>query len=256
MRTIRWLKEHWKNCKNPLPPRGGFDYELRTTNYKILLPVTILIFNFILKPGIMIFCPTCGKAIPVDSKFCTFCGVLIPAVEFDETVETNKVVSAVETHTVQGERQVEDGKPLYTTANFFSSPGFWGSILVLAGFFLPWLIRDTSRMSGLQLASMDYEPWKLVLLLFPLSAFILLIQSLTGSLPAGLSGFFKFIPFLLLLAFFAIMVFGVSDESDIKKYGLDSHDLSILIKMIGIGIWATTIGSLLMLFHKKYTRIA
>jgi len=203
----------------------------------------------------MIFCPTCGNAIPADSKFCTFCGALIPAVELDEMVET-KVVPDVETHTLQGERLVDNGRPLFTPANFFSSPGFWGSILVLTGFFLPWLLRDTARMSGLQLASTDYEPWKLVLLLFPVSAFILLIQSLTGALPAGLSGFFKFIPFLLLLAFFAIMVFGVSDESNIKKYGLDFHDLSILIKMIGIGIWATTIGSLLMLFHKKYTQVA
>jgi hypothetical protein len=145
----------------------------------------------------MIYCPSCGKSIPADSKFCTFCGALVPTVEPDKPVEKEivreRVVPVTETRTVTRE-VIDDGRPLYTPANFFSSPGFWGSVLVLGGFFLPWL-RDNTAATGLQLVRSNYEPWKLVLLLFPLSAFIVLIQSLTGALPAGLSGFFKFVPF-------------------------------------------------------------
>ena len=229
----------------------------------------------------MIYCPSCGKSIPADSKFCTFCGALIPATEVSETVETKKVVP-VETHpvkpvedtspvrpveetlpvtpveetrTVRRERVLRDGRPLYSPAGFISSPGFWGSILIMAGFFLTWF-NDTAGTSGLQLVRTDYEQWKLVLLLFPISAFIVFIQSLTGALPAGLSGFFKFIPFLLLIAFAAVMVLGRTDESQPNKYGMDFHDIPRFFKWIGIGLWLTIIGSLLMLFHKKYIRIA
>jgi hypothetical protein len=205
----------------------------------------------------MIYCPSCGKSIPADSKFCTFCGALIPTVEPDKPVEKEivreRVVPVTETRTVTRE-VIDDGRPLYTPANFFSSPGFWGSVLVLGGFFLPWL-RDNTAATGLQLVRSNYEPWKLVLLLFPLSAFIVLIQSLTGALPAGLSGFFKFVPFLVLIAFFALMTMGSSDDGTVKKYALDFHDIPALIKMIGIGLWITIVGSLFMLFHKKYTRI-
>jgi endogenous inhibitor of DNA gyrase (YacG/DUF329 family) len=201
----------------------------------------------------MIYCPSCGKSIPADSKFCTFCGALVPTVEVNKTVEPERVVPVVETRTVTRE-VVDDGRPLYTPANFFSSPGFWGSILVIGGFFLPWL-RDDSAATGLQLVRNNYEPWKLVLLLFPLSAFIVLIQSLTGALPAGLSGFFKFVPFLVLIGFVALMTLGSSDDGTSKKYVLDFHDIPALIKTIGIGLWITIVGALFMLFHKKYTRI-
>jgi hypothetical protein len=202
----------------------------------------------------MIYCPSCGKSIPADSKFCTFCGALIPPVEVSKIVEKEKVVPAVETKTVSRERIVGDGRPLYTPANFITSMGFWGSTLVLGGFFLPW-VRDTVGMSGYQMFRTNPETWRYILLLFPLSAFIILIQSLTGALPAGMSGFFKFVPFLLLIAFVAIMAFGASDDSNAKKYGLDFRDLAILFKMIGIGLWATIVGALLMLFHKKYMRV-
>ena len=202
----------------------------------------------------MIYCPSCGKSLPADSKFCTFCGAAIPTVEVKKTTEPVKVVSPAETRTVTREREIVDSRPMYTPANFFNSPGFWGSILVLAGFFLPWL-RGTAGATGLQLVQNDFEQWKLVLLLFPISAFIIFIQSLTGALPAGLSGFFKFIPFLLLIAFVAIMVMGNTDTTVKNKYGLDFHDLPNLVKIIGIGLWATIIGALFMLFHKKYMRV-
>ena len=78
----------------------------------------------------MIYCLSCGKSIPDDSKFCTFCGTPTPVVDPKQpnlaTASTNKPIDVSRTQTVRK-----------TSNEFYKDPGFWGGILVIAGFFLP-----------------------------------------------------------------------------------------------------------------------
>lgn len=177
----------------------------------------------------MIYCSNCGKEIPQDSKFCTYCGaqvVAAPVTNPDPTVPISH-------------RRYS----FSTNSDFFRSPAFWGSILVLVGFFLPWF-KSSGNLSALNIVTQEYSPGKLLLILFPFCALYTLIDTISGFLPGRAGGLFRFMPFILVIVYIALFLSGYKNSSSIT-----SSNLKDLVSQVGIGIWFTLIGSLFMLFH-------
>ncbi|MEO6327983.1 MAG: zinc ribbon domain-containing protein [Ginsengibacter sp.] len=187
----------------------------------------------------MIYCSNCGKSIPADSKFCTFCGAAVPAI-LTENVAPKTARSrpyAFADH----------------RGDFIRSAGFWGSLLVLAGFFLPWL-HGTANLTGLEMVTNGFKVGKYILLIFPLCGLFILTDSLTNFLPSGAAILFKVLPFLLLLVFVILILMG-NKQHAINLTRINVDNLESFAKITAIGLWLTVIGSIIMLGHKKYTRV-
>jgi hypothetical protein len=186
----------------------------------------------------MIYCPNCGKSIPDDSKFCAFCGAAVPAMIIEKVAQKT---AKSRPYTFADHR-----------ADFIKSAGFWGSILVLVGFFLPWL-HNTANISGLDIVTLGHKAGRYTLLVFPLCAFFILIDSFTNFLPSGAAIFFKVLPFLLLIVIIILVIMG-DKQTAINTTNIASNNLEYLVKITGIGMWLTIIGAIIMLAHKKYKR--
>ncbi len=180
----------------------------------------------------MIYCANCGKEVPQDSKFCTYCGAQIVA----------------DTTNISGKRVVTNQHAVSTTSNFFRSPAFWGSILVMVGFFLPWF-KNGENLSGFTIVTQQYSPAKLLLILFPFCALYTLIDTISGFLPGRAGGFFRFLPFILVVIYVALFLSGYKNSST-----LNSAHLKDLLNQMSIGIWFILIGSIFMLFHFSKSR--
>src|SRR5438045_3081587 len=77
----------------------------------------------------MIYCSSCGKAVPDGSNFCTFCGAAIAVIDPQKptmVTPSPEPRQAVATNTMAGKNA------------FYTNVGFWGALLLLAGFFLPF----------------------------------------------------------------------------------------------------------------------
>jgi hypothetical protein len=221
----------------------------------------------------MIYCTHCGKEILADSQYCPFCGAHVDVVNktVTEPVKTEQVVTEpmkterVVTEPVRTERVVTE--PVVTNiykgtsgthrhTEFFLNPGFWGSVLVLVGFFLPIKnISETNLLnSGTSLFNIvdemgSSDPAVYLYLVFPVSALVILIQSLTHAMPAFIPIIFKILS-LFFLVLFAYVIF-----KNPAEYNIPTNDMSALFPSIGLGVWATVIGTILMLFYKKYRRV-
>jgi hypothetical protein len=186
----------------------------------------------------MIYCSNCGRSIPADSKFCAFCGAAVPAI----------ITEKLQTKTVKS-RPYEFADH---SKDFIRSAGFWGSLLVLAGFFLPW-VRNTANDSAFNIIMHGHMLGRLTLLIFPLCALFILLDSFTNFLPSGAAVFFKVLPLLLLIAIIFLIVTGKQTTPGINS--INTTKLENIAKATAVGLWLTTVGSLIMAAHKKYKRI-
>ncbi len=187
----------------------------------------------------MIYCSKCGKSIPADSKFCVFCGAEVPAFIPDKAT----------TQTIRS-------RPYAFTdhrKDFIRSAGFWGSLLVLAGFFLPWLHGNAST-SGLGFITHGTRLGNYTLFIFPICALFILIDSFTNFLPSGAATLFKILPILLLITIIVLILMG-NKQHAINVSRLTTSNFVNLVKNTSIGMWLTVIGAIIMLAHKKYKRI-
>src|SRR5437588_12308072 len=79
----------------------------------------------------MVYCQNCGKAVPDGSVYCTFCGtpvaVIDPAQPNLAKAPGNKPVDVSKTEVKRK-----------TINEFYKDIGFWGAVITLAGFFLPY----------------------------------------------------------------------------------------------------------------------
>ena len=188
----------------------------------------------------MIYCLSCGKEIPSDSKFCTFCGAPTPTVDPRQpnlaTASTQKPVDVSRTETSRK-----------TINEFYKDAGFWGGLLVLAGFFLPFFSNNSASIFDAVQAEAPVDKIVLLWLIFPISGLFMLLHSLRA-MPGILAIFFSF------LAVVALIYWGYIMFSERTKY-FGSEDISAIIKTVGIGLWATAVGTLLLLFHNRHTRV-
>ncbi len=220
----------------------------------------------------MIYCLNCGKGIPDQSKFCTFCGTTVALANMDtpnvivpsslEQATTSPVVESTTPPVTQQTAQpfVQQTQPPVTpqymdmnvtrTASvvpqnqFYKNAGFWGAVLTLAGFFLPFLNGNDASFYYLVSDLAPAKPELYMYLVFPVSAAILIIQGLTGVLPKFLIVIFKILPLLMLI----LLVIGASESG--SNLGFMGDDVGTILKNIGIGLYMTVIGTIFMLFFR------
>lgn len=188
----------------------------------------------------MIYCLNCGKGIPDESKFCTFCGTPTPQVDPQKpNIATPPPVT----------RQHVDVNATHTTTTgtkneFYKNVGFWGAVITFIGFFLPYVNSVDASFYYLVTDYGATKPEVYLYLIFPVSAIVLIIQGLTGILPKFLIVIFKILP-LLMLVLFAV---GISQNN--SSFGFMGNDVQSILTAIGIGLYMTVIGTLLMLFFR------
>ena len=153
----------------------------------------------------MTYCSNCGKDLPVDSKFCPSCGTTIPTLVNTnddnirrEPIRTEPIrTEPVITQPVRSERVVTSSAELNrdhikrTTVNeFYKDAGFWGSLLVLAGFFLPFFSMDGKSLFDTVQDKAATESTVLIWLAFPAAALVVLLHSLIGGWPGIITTLF------------------------------------------------------------------
>lgn len=231
----------------------------------------------------MIYCLNCGKGIPDQSKFCTFCGT--PTAQVDPQnpgvatpYTTSQPDIPVEQQPVNpvppppqfrstpppppqqfvtpnyqaGQQQQYVAptpaqqyvrtQPVTTKNEFYKNVGFWGALLTVIGFFLPYVNGYDFSFYYLVSDLAADKPELYLYLIFPVSGAVLLIQALTGILPRFIVVIFKVLPILML----ALFTLGISNNS--SSFGFMGNDVGSVLKNIGIGLYMIVIGSILMLF--------
>ena len=184
----------------------------------------------------MIYCSSCGKAIPDESKFCTFCGTAMAV------VDPQKPVGETTTH-----EPLQTAAPNTASATknaFYTNAGFWGALLLLAGFFLPFYHEfiDNTDPSLVQMATNNNSSGGVLLFfLYPLTAIVLIVQGLAYPFPPVMVNILKILPLLLL-----VFCFGA-----VMREGNAENSLSLFFKAGRIGMYAILLGSMLVLFFRR-----
>ena len=192
----------------------------------------------------MIYCSTCGKEIPADSQYCPFCGAHVPEVvnrtSSSEPVRTEKVITrpADVSHNFTTKKTINE---------FYKDAGFWGGLILIAGFFLPFFTKDGASLYDGVRTTMDTDKVILLWLIFPVSGLFMLLHSI-NTFPHFLAIFFSF------FAVVALIYWGYVMFSDRMKY-FGSEDFFTIIKTVGVGLWATVLGTILLLFHHRHIKV-
>ena len=132
---------------------------------------------------------------------------------------------------------------------FYKNVGFWGAVITLVGFFLPYENINYLSLYNLIIEYSRESTAMYLYLIFPVSAIILIIQALSGALPKFLIVIFKILPVLLLiLVLAAIAIIGSSFLN--KGYQLNNNDIGFALSSIGVGVYMTIVGIILMLFFR------
>ena len=201
----------------------------------------------------MLYCSNCGKPIPDESKFCSYCGTARPVAgtpnpEQAQPPPSSQPVQPVPSATqnpqvvttVSGTTQPA-AKPA-TGVFAFNNVGFWGAIMLLVGFFLPFYQTYYGTISLSQMAtSADNNAGRILLFLLPVSAAILIIQGLTYAFPPIIHNIAKILPLLLIV--FTLGAIIREDET--------GGSLEVFFQIAQIGVYLTLLGSLLMLFFRR-----
>lgn len=140
--------------------------------------------------------------------------------------------------------------------NPINTSAFWGSVLVLAGFFLPWLqILGWGSINGAKIAGFiadsggDNSAYSIIFYLFPVSAAIFLISAFTGKV-SDFASVVRFIPLILLIITVVIVVSKI-DNADIDRDYSSINISTDMFQIIGIGFILTVLGSVMMCFYPK-----
>lgn len=189
----------------------------------------------------MIYCLNCGKGIPDDSKFCTFCGTPTAVVDPKHpnlaTAPPHKAVDVSRNYTSRR-----------TVNEFYKDAGFWGAILVLIGFFLPFFSQSGNSLFAAVQANASSDPLVLIWLIFPVAALAVILHNFVPGWPGMITTLFIILVLLALVLF--IYVVGKNPATY-----FNTTDASVIMKTAGIGMWATLLGTILLLFHNRHTKV-
>jgi hypothetical protein len=129
---------------------------------------------------------------------------------------------------------------------------------LILGFFLPWIASFVGNLSAFDFILYTYKDYfndvsendvsdlVLILLIFPISGLIVLISNLSRNPNLNARTIFSVLPVITLIIFF---IWLDSEKSGVFYW--DFEDFSL--KGIGLGLWLTLIGSILLPFGLKKT---
>jgi hypothetical protein len=150
----------------------------------------------------------------------------------------------------QQEHPTEDVQPAATKSSIKLTAGLIGAILLLVGFFTPWVSALIYSVSAFDIvfgiAGKEAGAERFVFLILPLVGILFLIHAFVKKMDAGLINVIKFAPLLLVVIYTVRIIYYIN-----KDGGLRSGDFSQMIQMFGIGIWCTLIGAIVLCFHKE-----
>ncbi len=141
-----------------------------------------------------------------------------------------------------------------TTRVFFMNPAFWGSLMIIGGFFTNWLNYRYGNITGWTILTTGKDiiqaPDKNHIGIFLLGALVMIALSAIicflyairlGRRPAVFS-FFKILPLLIIVAFGAFVIVKATNNAGEFDLPVDSSSWRIL----GVGSYLTLIGSFIL----------
>jgi hypothetical protein len=237
----------------------------------------------------MPFCIHCGYQNPEVAKFCSSCGQAIALQS--QAPDANKTVSPVVETTKLPEQQshattpvVKPESPVTTelatpppvtstnqaqspvsspgtspavTNPLFETPAFWGAVLVLIGFFLPWVSNrsyfvqsETLNGAGFAktfmglMASQDQDIvgiiFEVLLFLMPAASAYIIFDVIFKKRISKLSKIVRFIPFSVYVLCVILIIISVANGGD--KPDITQFKIGLILSILGAGC---------MLFLKK-----
>ena len=132
--------------------------------------------------------------------------------------------------------------------------GLIGAILLLVGFFAPWISVIIYSFSAFNIVFGETfgekaEASRFLLLILPVTAIVFIIHSFVRKLDNSLMKIIKFAPILLLVGYTAYIIYQINESGPGRS--ITGADLSELIKVLGLGVWCTLAGAIIMCFHKE-----
>ena len=209
----------------------------------------------------MMNCPNCGTQASDEAHFCTKCGH-----KFEVPVQTSLGENPAEENLVPTmTKTVEDETPSSNTinagtinnVNLGNKAGLIGAIMVLIGFFMPWIDLGFFSLSGFDAVfnkmGQDLEGGRFLLLILPVSAGIFLFKLFTSKGDRSLIHILKIIPliFIIISALYLISKINGGRHGNYEDDSRGGSSADIL-KIFGLGFWFTLIGAIIMAFHKDY----
>jgi uncharacterized membrane protein len=137
-----------------------------------------------------------------------------------------------------------------TSISLGNKVGLIGALIVLIGFFLPWLQNNDVSISGYG-AVFDPEgkvfgSKRYLALALPLSAILFLLLLFVKGANPGIKKLLKFVPLIAIILGTCFVFYKIGAR---QREQLFDHAGSFF-KLIGIGIWLTLAGAIVMLFHR------
>lgn len=193
----------------------------------------------------MIYCTSCGTGLQDDAAFCSKCGkkTETPTIT-SNTLSTEPITAKLEAKPVTNTTTTIQTNPAIMTG------AFWGSLMVLTGFFMPWIKMWGDGINGYNIASMignsrsNDSSYSILFYLIPISAAIFLIAAFMGKV-SGFAKFVRFIPLAILL-FAAISIISNSDSDSNDSWNSIMRNFS---DAIGFGLILSFIGAIVMCFY-------
>ncbi len=151
------------------------------------------------------------------------------------------------------------------TPAFLTHLGFWGSLMIIIGFFTNWLnLGYYGSLTGLKIITsmtevMGGEQDKqgigvamvVAIAIVVISAVICLLYTIGAGIGRGAFSFFKILPLLALIAMVAYIVIKSNEGGNNDEYGEDSSNAW---KLLGIGVYLTLAGALVLAVSRSRSK--
>ena len=148
-----------------------------------------------------------------------------------------------------------------TAPAFITHLGFWGSLMIIIGFFTNWLnVGYYGSFSGLKILTSlsevmggekDQDKMGLLMVVaiavIIISAIICFFYSIGAGIGKGAFSFFKILPLLAIIAFVAYII--IKSQDSYRDYENDGS--ASAWRIFGIGIYLTLIGSLVLAISRS-----
>lgn len=163
-------------------------------------------------------------------------------------------------------RQYVEVKKTSLENAFYKNVGFWGTILILIGIFLPWFTDNLRNYNLVDILNYDFTRdssssnslndnsdalifvfiLKIIFSIIIISAVSLLIDSFANFFSKSLAYIIRLLPFIFIVIMIFFIIFFY------QGFPNYSSSMVLLFKILGVGSYSTIFGSILLLFCKKY----